>query len=82
VKKTVDIAEPVLAEAERVAQEEQTTLSSLVTEALRRLIASRPAAPKAFELKDKSVDGKGLVPELQGATWEQLRDEIYRGRGT
>ncbi len=82
MKTTVDIAEPVLAEAERVAIEEQTTLSSLINEALRKLIASRPEAQKPFALKDKSVDGNGLMPEFQEATWQQLRDEIYRGRGT
>ena len=28
-----------------------------------------------------TVRGRGLTGEFKNATWERIRDEIYRGRG-
>ena len=38
--------------------------------------------PKAaFKLRDASFKGRGLHPDMQGATWEQILEKIYEGRG-
>jgi hypothetical protein len=34
-----------------------------------------------FRLRRAAFNGKGMQPEFRDATWDKLRDEIYRGRG-
>jgi len=36
---------------------------------------------KPFRLRDASVGGRGLTPEFENASWEQIRAAIYEGRG-
>ncbi|MBW7927863.1 MAG: DUF2191 domain-containing protein [Fimbriimonadaceae bacterium] len=79
MKTTVEIADALLDEAKRVAAERETTLRSLIEEGLRKVLEEEPKKP--FKLRDCSVDGNGLTPEFQNATWEQFRDAIYEGRG-
>ena len=80
MKTTVEIADPVLERAKRLAQDQHTTLKAIIDEALRAFLDARPAQPK-FKLRDASFkgEGHGLTPEFANATWEQIRDEIYRG---
>ena len=40
------------------------------------MIEDKPKAP--FKLRDGSFGGKGMRREM---TWEEIRDEIYKGRG-
>lgn len=79
VKLTVEISGLLLKQATRLASKEHTTLKALVQEGLRRLIAAR--SPKPFKLRKVSSKGKGLHPEMAGASWERIRDAIYEGRG-
>ena len=81
VKTTFDIPEALLREVQTLARERKTTTKSLVEEALRRLLDDSKTA-KPFELRDASFKGgRGLTPEFENASWEQIRDEIYRGHG-
>ena len=81
VKTTFDIPEPLLREVQALARERKTTTKSLVEEALRRLL-DEAANAKPFTLRDASFRGKGgMSPEFANASWEQIRDEIYRGHG-
>lgn len=81
MKTTIEIADPLLERAKRVAAKQDTTLRELVEAGLRKeLDAIR--AHKPFQLRDARVHGQGLQPDFQSASWDQVRDDIYAGRGT
>ncbi|MEQ1929302.1 MAG: type II toxin-antitoxin system VapB family antitoxin [Parvularculaceae bacterium] len=81
MKTTIDIPDALLAEAQELARREGTTLKALTTEALRKVIAEKGARMKKFKLRDCSFHGDGLSDEFKNASWEQIRDAIYEGRG-
>ena len=81
MKTTLDIATPLLEEAKRIAARDGDILRSLVEQGLRTVIAARCGRAKRFTLRDASVGGEGLQPELAGASWERMRELIYEGRG-
>jgi len=80
MKTTLDLPDPLLDEARKVAAREGTTLRALVELGLRKVIAERKRQP-AFRLRKASFAGRGLRPELQDSDWERLRDLSYEGRG-
>lgn len=81
MKTTIDIPEPLLAEAQELARREGVTFKALTTEALRKLLAEKKQRKKKFKLRNVTFGGKGLRPEYQGPEgWERIRDEIYEGR--
>ncbi len=80
MKTTIEIPDSLLKEARRLVAQEGTTLRALVEEGLRRVMTERRRA-KPFKLRKASVRGKGLQPEMQGASWKQIRDAAYEGRG-
>jgi hypothetical protein len=78
MKTTVEIADPLLREAKRAAERDGITLRELIEQGLRRAIDERNAATrKPYVLKDCSNKEGRLNPELEGASWEQMRDIIY-----
>jgi hypothetical protein len=80
MKTTVEIADPVLREARKLAQREGTTLRALIDEGLRRVLAEK-RKKTAFRLRLVTVGGRGLRPELRDASWDEIRDLSYeRGR--
>lgn len=79
MKTTVEIPDPVLAEANEAARREGSSLRSLVEEGL-RLALERRGSGESFRLRDSSVGGRGLRRELQGASWNEVRDLAYRKR--
>lgn len=81
MKTTVEIADPLLDEARRIATRDGDSLRSLVEQGLRKVVAERRARVKPFKLRDASVRGEGLQPEFAGASWEQMRAAIYEGHG-
>jgi hypothetical protein len=81
MKTTVELADPLLAEAKRVARKERTTLRALLEQGLRRVLDERRATGKPFRLKDCSVPGTGLHPDAGDGSWERIRDMIYEGHG-
>ncbi len=80
MKTTIEISDPLLQKARRLAEEEDTTLRAIVERALRQFVEAREKAPR-FRLQDTSVSGEGLSPEFQGRGWEAIRAAIYEGRG-
>ena len=80
MKTTLEIPEPLLAAAKEAADREGTTLGSLVEEGL-RLALDRRQRSERFRLRDASVAGRGLCPELQGSSWRELSDLAYQSRG-
>jgi hypothetical protein len=82
MKTTVDIADPVLREARRVAAREGRTLRSLIEEGLRRVLADKKGRKSPFRLRLVTAGGRGLRPELRDASWDEIRDRSYeRGDG-
>jgi hypothetical protein len=83
MKTTVEISDPLLEASKETAQREGTTLRALVEEGLRLSLERREEARRGpgFRLRDASVGGRGLRPELRGAAWESIRDLAYEDRG-
>ena len=80
MKTTIEISDPLLREARKLAEREGVTLRALVERGLRRVVAeTKPGAP--FKLRRMSFNGKGLQADLRGASWDKLRDLAYEGRG-
>lgn len=80
MKTTVEIHDALLEEARKLAAREGTTVRALVEEGLRRLLAERKRA-QAFKLRKATFRGSGLQPHVATASWEQIRDMAYEGRG-
>jgi len=80
MKTTLDISDPLLREARKLAARERTTLRALVEQGLRRVVAEKRRQP-AFRLRKASFRGRGLRPELKDVGWERLRDLAYEDRG-
>ncbi|MCX7363295.1 MAG: DUF2191 domain-containing protein [Alphaproteobacteria bacterium] len=81
MKTTVDISDPLLREARKIATREGITLKALIERGLHRVVSeTKPAVP--FKLRRASFKGKGLRPELRDASWDRIRDLIYEERGT
>ena len=78
MKTTLDIADPVLTQAKRLAARRGTSVKALVELGLRRVIAEA-AQDSQFRLRKASFKGKGLA--IEGATWADLREWAYEGRG-
>jgi hypothetical protein len=81
MKTTVEITDSLLDQARKLAAREGVTLRTVLERGLHRVIAeSKRGAP--FKLRRASFQGKGLQPELRDASWEQVRDLVYKDRGS
>lgn len=77
MKTTVEISDPLLREARKLAAREGVTFRTLVERGLRKLINEKqPDAP--FKLRRASFKGTGLHPDYSDASWDRIRDTIYR----
>lgn len=81
MKTTIEISDPLLERAKRLAARDSTTLRELVEAGLRHVVAERAARAEPFQLRDARVEGQGLSPEFAGATWDEIRRASYEGRG-
>ena len=79
MKTTIDISDSLLKAARQAARRDGTTLRALVEHGLRLALAERRQAT-AFDLRDASVDGRGLQPGAEGLSWEELRALAYGDR--
>jgi hypothetical protein len=80
MKTTVEISDSLLREARKIAAREGLTLRALVERGLHRVIAeTNHSAP--FKLRRASFKGKGLQAELRDASWDEIRERVYEGRG-
>ncbi len=80
MKTTIQIPDSLLEDARKVAAKERTTLKALVEEGLRLIVAKRKRS-SVFRLRKASFKGMGLQPHLSGASWDQIREKVYEGRG-
>ena len=80
MKTTVDISDNLLEEAKKLAAREGTSVRALIEQGLRQIIAARKR-PGVFRLRKATFKGQGLQPGVSTATWDQIRDMAYEGRG-
>jgi hypothetical protein len=81
MKTTIDIADPLLRRAQRLAARRNTTLRAIVEQALRETL-EREARPKTkVRLRIHTFRGKGLQKGLSWGAWSAIRDLAYEGRG-
>lgn len=81
MKTTIDIRDPLLQEAKRVAAREGTTVRALVEQGLRQVLSQRKRRG-VFRLRKVTFTGNGLQAGVAGLSWERMRDLAYEGRGT
>ena len=80
MKTTIEISDPLLREARKLAASEGVTLRTLVERGLRRVVSeTKPATP--FKLRRASFEGEGLQGDCREASWDRVRDLAYEGRG-
>lgn len=80
MKTTIEIADPLLREARKLAAREGVTLRTLVERGLSRVLRETgKAAP--FKLRSAAFEGHGLQADFRDASWEKLREAAYEGRG-
>ena len=80
MKTTVEISDALFDAAKRHARDRGTTLRELVEEGLRTVLDSRPNED-AFALRDASVEGEGLRPDMREGDWDRIAEVAYEGRG-
>jgi hypothetical protein len=76
VKTTIDIADPILREARKLASREGTTLRALVEQGSRHVISEKKRK-RPFRLQLVTAGGQGLGPGLRDAGWDKIRDLSY-----
>ncbi len=80
MKTTIEIADDLFERVQRVARREKTTFRSLTEQGLRLVLQEKQL--KVGKLPPLvTVRGEGLTGEFKQASWDRIRDEIYRGRG-
>ena len=80
MKTTIHISDAVFEEARKLAQREKTTLKALVEQGLRKVLSEHKQRNR-FRLRKASFKGTGLQAHLAGASWDQIRETSYEGRG-
>lgn len=81
MKTTIELPDSLLTAAKTAAAKDHTTLRALIEQGLRIVLARRKSKTR-FLIRDGSVDGDGLQPDIQEGDWGCIRDRIYEGRGS
>lgn len=79
-KTTLEISDPLLRDAKKLAAREGITLRALVEQALWQVVTDRKRRYQPFRLRKVSFGGHGLNPELVGSGWDRIRDLSYERR--
>jgi hypothetical protein len=79
MKTTIDVADDLMERARQHARRTGQPVRALVEEGL-RLVLQAERAPARFRLADRSVGDPHAANPLDAFSWQDLRDEIYRGR--
>jgi hypothetical protein len=73
MKTTIEISEPLLREARKLAEREGVTLGALVERGLRCVVVETKSSA-SFKLRRASFKGEGLQANVRSASWSGLRD--------
>jgi predicted transcriptional regulator len=82
MKTTIEIADDLFERAQKLAHREGTTLRAVTEEGLRMVLAKKRTRHGAGLKPLVTFAGKGLTRKFEKANWDEIRDEIYQGRGT
>lgn len=82
MKTTIEIADDLFQRAQHLARKENTTFRALAEQGLRLVLKEKGCKPSGWKWKPRVVEGAGISDEFKTDTWEKIREEIYRGRGT
>jgi hypothetical protein len=80
MKTTVEIADPLLRKARKLAAREGVTLRILIERGLSHVVRETKR-PVAFRLRRAAFKGRGLQAEFRDASWEKLSEAAYESRG-
>ena len=80
MKTTIDLPDDLIRQVRRVAQQEGASLRARVEEDLQRSLEARRQTMRR-PLDFPVYGGSGRTHEFQGASWSDVRDEVYRERG-
>lgn len=80
MKTTVEISDALLVEARKIAAREGMTVRTLIEQGLRHALAGHTKRGH-FKLRKASFKGRGLSASVRVASWQQLRELAYEGRG-
>ena len=75
MKTTIEIADSLLLRAKARAREKKMTLRSLIEESLAATLDQPLVTSK---IRPVTFKGNGLSRDFQGASWDKIRDKIYR----
>ena len=81
MKTTIEIADDLFERAQNVARKEKTTFRSLTEQGLRLVLKEKQGKSAKWKWKPVTFKGGGLTAEFKNASWEKIRDEIYKGHG-
>ena len=81
MKTTIEIADDLFERVQRVARKEKTTFRSLTEQGLRIVLKEKQQNKPKRLPPLVTFRGEGLTDEFKNASWDKIRDEIYRGRG-
>lgn len=81
MKTTIEIADDLFERAQRVARKEKTTFRALTEQGLRLVLKEKQSKSAKWKWKLVTFKGGGLTDEFKDASWEKIRDEIYKGHG-
>jgi len=59
---------------------EKSSINALIEEGLRKVIEERRHW-QDFRLRMATFRGNGLQADLEGASWDKIREKAYEGRG-
>lgn len=80
MKTTIEISDPLLIQARRLAASQGTTLRSLIEQGLRQVVENKPQATE-FRLRRATFKGEGLQPGMRGVGWDRVREMAYEDHG-
>ena len=81
MKTTIEIADDLFERAQRAAQKENITFRSLTEQGLRLRLKEHQAKPAKWKWTPVVVHGQGFTDEFKNASWDKIRDAIYKGHG-
>ncbi len=80
MKTTIEIADDLFERAQLLARRKKTTFRSLTEQGLRLVLQEKQDRPRKLPPL-VTVRGSGLTEEFKNASWDRIRNEIYRGHG-
>ncbi len=81
MKTTIEISDPLLRRAKRLAAKRGTTLRAVIEDALRTELAALEAGTAGAGVRTHTFTGRGLKAGLAWGDWSAIRALAYEGRG-